>query len=163
MKSTNVVTSVTHGTSIHMDACAALSCMRAIALSLISYCDNVKLSEQSGRLLTEANNGQLDFYVEQYCHGVHGAVLNGAYREFADIMYSFVLDCVKNQSVNGLYLWTEKTYTGMSGYELITYALEVYDDFIDRECEVMHERRSHDIRKYSEYNDQFKKLFMFER
>lgn len=159
MNNPDVVTSVTHGTSIHMDACCTLKTMRAIALSLLSFCDNARLRNQSGILLTEANNGKIDFYVERYCHGVHGAILNRSYEGFADILYNFVLDCVKNQSVNGLYLWYEKTLDGYAGYEIITHALEVYDEFITHQYEVMNEKRPHNSKNYAEFNDRFKELF----
>lgn len=159
MRDTKVLTSVSYGTCICMDACDTLSMMRGLSLSLISYCESVKMKENHGILVSEANNGRTDYYIEKYCNGVHGAVLNHTYRQIADTLHAFVRDCVENRSVRGLFLFRDRSIHGNPGYKIITVALDMYDDLIDKQYEIMGEGRPHDQKTFSEFNAMFEHLF----
>ncbi len=158
LNDTHVTTSYANGTMIQMDSVSMKSFLENIAITTIAQCREMISKERMGILESTTKLPYYDELIEQYCSGVHGAVLSNMLCQNVQILYRFVQDCVLNDTVKGLYLLYDKPRNGEPTWKLILLALDEYMDFVKREYDILGRKIPHDAPKYNEYNQQFEEL-----
>lgn len=163
MRDTNVVTSFTTGTTINMSANDAIFFLENLAMTTIAQCRHITFNkDEFDRLETTINLPEYDALIDEYCDGVHGAVLWNMIMQNVKILQSFVADCVLNRTVAGLYLMIRPNAVNRGidknrqTYELILKALDEATDMMRRQHEFLDEKGSYI--KFNEKNDEFRKL-----
>lgn len=159
MNDTRSMTTYGNGTMIQMSACDAKNFLLNLAITTISQCKNVVFNKDKFEMLeTTIDLPEYDRLIDEYCDGVHGAVLWCMITQNVKILYAFVQDCVLNESVAGLFLLRERNDWGGEPWNLITGALDEYVELVNRQYEFLGEKRPTDMKKYNEYNNRFREL-----
>lgn len=158
LNDTHVTTSYANGTMIQLDAVSMKFFLQNIAITTIAQCKEMVQKERMGVLESTTKLPYYDELIEEYCTGVHGAVLSNMLCQNVQILYRFVEDCVLNGTVRGLYLLYESPRNGKPTWELILLALSEYMDFVKKEYEILGRKIPYDAIKYDEYNEKFKEL-----
>lgn len=156
---TNVTTSYTTGTTINLCACDAIPFFENLAITTIAQCSEMESVEDVGILKSSTRLPHYDNLIEDYCSGVHGAVLSNMLLQNVKILYAFVQDCVLNGTVRGLYLMREKPQNGYPVYKLITLALREYAQLSEKEFLMLGKKVPYNFPEYCQYNEQFEKMF----
>lgn len=158
MNDTHVTTSYASGTFINMDSVSTKMFLENLAITIIVQCREMICKERMGILESTTKLPYYDELVEKYCSGVHGAVLSNMLCQNVQILYSFVQDCVLNDTSRGLYLLYDKPRNGEPTWKLLLLALDEYMDFVKREHDILGRKIPYDFPKYNEYNKQFEEL-----
>lgn len=158
LNDTHVTTSYANGTIISMDAVSTKIFLENIAITTIAQCREMTSKERMGVLESTTKLPYYDELIEEYCAGVHGAVLSNMLCQNVQILYRFVQDCVLNDTSRGLYLLYEKPRNGEPVWKLLLLALDEYMDLVKREYEILGKKIPYDLPKYNEYNKQFEEL-----
>lgn len=154
----NVATTYANGTTISMDACSAKFFLTGLAVSVIAQCREMVSIESSGILVSTTNLPHYDALVDEYCSGVHGAVLFQMIQKNVQVIYKFVQDSVLNMTNAGLYLWFDKTTDGTPAWKLLTAALDEFMKLVEKRYEILGKKVPHDTIKYNIYNKEFEEL-----
>ena len=160
LNDTHVTTSYANGTIISMDAVSTKMFLENIAITTIAQCREMVSKKRMGVLENTTKLPYYDELIEEYCAGVHGAVLSNMLCQNVQILYRFIQDCVLNDTSRGLYLLYEKSRNGEPVWKLLLLALDEYMDLVKREYEILERKIPYDFPKYNEYNKQFEELMM---
>ena len=158
LNNTHVTTSYANGTSISMNAVSTKMFLENIAITIIAQCREMISKENMGILENTTKLPYYDELIEEYCAGIHGAVLSNMLCQNVQILYCFVQDCVLNDTSRGLYLLYDSPRNGKPTWELLLLALDEYMDLVKREYEILGRKIPYDFPKYNEYNKQFEEL-----
>lgn len=158
LNDTHVTTSYANGTIISMDAVSTKMFLESIAIATIVQCKEMVSKKNMGILESTTKLPYYDELINEYCDGVHGAVLSNMLCQNVQILYRFVQDCVLNDTVRGLYLLQNKPKNGEPTWKLILLALDEYMDLVKREYEILEKEIPYNFPKYNEYNKQFEEL-----
>ena len=109
LNDTHVTTSYANGTIISMDAVSTKMFLENIAITTIAQCREMVSKKRMGVLESTTKLPYYDELIEEYCAGVHGAVLSNMLCQNVQILYRFIQDCVLNDTSRGLYLLYEKS------------------------------------------------------
>lgn len=158
LNDTHVTTSYANGTIISMDAVSTKMFLENIAITIIAQCREMVSKERMGVLESTTKLPYYDELIEEYCVGVHGAVLSNMLCQNVQILYRFVQDCVLNNTSRGLYLLYDSPRNGKPVWKLLLLALDEYMDFVKRKYDILGEKVPYNMPKYNEYNKQFEEL-----
>lgn len=154
----SVATTYANGTTISMDGCSTKFFLIGLAVSIIAQCREMVSIESSGTLVSTTNLPHYDTLVDEFCSGVHGAVLFQMIKKNVQIIYRFVQDSVLNKTNAGLYMWFDETTDGTPVWKLLTAALDEFMKFVEKRYEILGEKVPRDMVIYNEYNERFEKL-----
>ena len=157
-KDVMVSTTFTNGTDIRLDVVPAKYMIESIAMNVIIQSRLMVDIEDAGNIKSKTKIPYYDALIDDYCAGVHGAVLNNMLPENVKVLYYFVQDCVLNESANGLYLLKEKSKKGEPEWKLIILALDEYMDCMKQKYALLGKEIPDNLVKYNEYNEKFEKL-----
>ena len=160
IRNTSLMTIYGDGTFIMMDHVAMKMFLENLAITTIVQCREMIRKENMGIIELTTKLPYYDDLVDKYCSGVHGAVLENMLCQNANILYSFVQDCVLNNTVRGLYLLQDTSRTGKRMYELILMALDEYTNYIKKNYDMLNRAVPSDVKKYNEYNKRFEELMI---
>lgn len=127
MFDTNVTTSYTNGTMIHMDANATLNFLVGLSITVINTVrDTIEEENEFGNKVIKSYDHDVMHLIEYYNSGVPEAIYSSILHTNAGILLEFVQDVVLNDTTKGLYLFRHMTNhkSGASPYDLIIKALE---------------------------------------
>lgn len=158
LNDTHVTTSYANGTIISMDAVSVKAFLENLAITTIAQCREMINKKNMGILESTTKLPYYDELINEYCAGVHGAVLSNMLCQNVQILYRFVQDCVLNDTARGLYLLRDKPRNGEPTWKLLLLALDEYMDLVQREHDILGENIPYNFPKYNEYNKKFTEL-----
>lgn len=137
----------TTGLNMHMGRAAAMPYLEGLAISTIMMCRTIK-ADRTGELRSELP--YLDNLVHDYCDGLHSCALFNILDQNAVVLYSFLEDCVTNDSVKALHLLTHTSAAGKYVWELLPLALKEYQTFLTQLSAMDGKFPTRDFTKYNE-------------
>lgn len=130
----------------------------SIATSIIIHCRETLTEEDFGILVHTSNIPHYDKLIDNYCDGVHGAIMANSLHQNVAIIHSFVRECVRSKSREGLFLMTRQASNIEPMWKILCLALDEYVDFQKRQYGIIHKEVPSDILNINSYNEEFEKL-----
>lgn len=155
---THVTTSYVNGTTINMDAISTKDFLTNLAISTIALCREEEYRKNGCILETTAELPHYDNLIDDYCDGVHGAVISNMLAQNIQIIYRFIQDCVLNETNRGLYLMQHTSRTGTPFWEILILAINEYKNLVKRRLSLFNEDINSEKFPYDGYNEQFEEL-----
>ena len=160
LNKTSVTTSFVSGMTINMDLVAMKMFLEGLATTIIVQSREMNCTDNKDSVINNINLPHYNDLIEEYCDGFSSAILTNMLNQNVQILYSFVEDCVLNETVKGLYLLKAKTKTGKYTWELITLALDEYMEFVKREFKTVGKNIPYNFPQYNKYNEDFATLML---
>ena len=153
-----VVTSITNGTMIEMDANDALNFLVGLSITVINTVrDTIEEENEIGDKVTKSCDYDVMHLIEYYNSGIPGAIYSCILQTNADILLKFVQDVVLNESTRGLYLFYRRSrMNGAAPYDLIIKALEDVHQYYMVYGNDNYKRNKNNY--FNRYNDEFMNL-----
>lgn len=158
LENTSVVTSYVNGTTINMDAISTKYFIMNLAISTIALCKECKYSKEDYCLELTAQIPHYDSLIEQYCDGIHGAVISNMLTQNIQIIYRFIQDCVLNETNRGLYLMQRVSRRDIPFWKILILAINEYKKLVERKLDLFNECIDSEKFPYDRYNEQFEEL-----
>lgn len=158
LENTHVTTSYVNGTTINMDAISTKNFFTSLAISTIALCREIEYRKTNCMLEITAELPHYDNLVDNYCDGVHGAVIANMLNQNVQIIYRFIQDCVLNETNKGLYLMQHISRTGTPFWEILILAINEYKNLVKRRLSLFNEDINSEKFPYDRYNEQFEEL-----
>lgn len=155
---THVTTSYVNGTTINMDAISTKNFLTNLAISTIALCREEEYRKNGCILETTAELPHYDNLIDDYCDGVHGAVISNMLIQNIQIIYRFIQDCVLNETNRGLYLMQHISRVGIPFWKILILAINEYKGFVERRLALFDENIDPEKFPYDRYNEQFEEL-----
>lgn len=159
---THVTTSYVNGTTINMDAISTKDFLTNLAISTIALCREEEYRKNGCIFETTAELPHYDNLIDDYCDGVHGAVISNMLIQNIQIIYRFIQDCVLNETNRGLYLMQHISRTGTPFWKILILAINEYKKLVERRLALFNENIDPEKFPYDRYNEQFEKLMDIE-
>lgn len=157
-ENTKVTTSYANGTIIMMNAMATKNLLTSLAISTIAMCREEKFVRDGWLTERTTNIPHYDELIDNYCDGVHGAVLRCMLVQNVEVIYNFIADCVLNETIKGLYLMQHVSRYNIPFWKLLLLAIDEYKLLVERDCSEGNEVFKESDFKYDKYNKQFESL-----
>lgn len=158
LENTHVTTSYVNGTTINMDAISTKNFLTSLAISTIALCREVEYRKTNYEIETTVDMPHYDNLIDNYCDGVHGAVISNMLAQNIQIIYRFIQDCVLNETNRGLYLMQHISRTGTPFWEILILAINEYKNLVKRKLSLFNEDINSEKFPYDRYNEQFDEL-----
>ena len=158
LENTHVTTSYVNGTTINMDAISTKNFFTSLAISTIALCREIEYRKTNCMLETTAELPHYDNLVDNYCDGVHGAVIANMLNQNVQIIYRFIQDCVLNETNRGLYLMQHTSKNAIPFWQILILAINEYKNLLNKKTALFNDELSPDKFPYDRYNERFEEL-----